>query len=75
MLLESLGVEVQLFEARGRPGGRLHCVDEGGGAIYEAGGEWIDADHYRVLNLLRHFDMEPTTPGEWPQKLIFRGKE
>lgn len=75
MLLERLGVTVELFEARGRPGGRLHCVDEGGGAVYEAGGEWIDADHYRVLNLLREFDLEPTTPGEWPQKLIYKGKE
>ena len=75
MLLERKGVDVQLFEARGRPGGRLHCVDEGGGAIYEAGGEWIDADHHRVLSLLREFDMEPTTPGEWPKKLIYRGKE
>jgi len=75
MLLEQLGVDVQLFEARGRPGGRLHCVDEGGGAIYEAGGEWIDADHYRVLNLLKQFDMKPTTASEWPQKLMFRGKE
>lgn len=75
MLFERLGVDVKLFEARGRPGGRLHCVDEGHGAVYEAGGEWIDADHYRVLNLLREFEMEPTTPAEWPRKLVYRGKE
>ncbi len=75
MLLEKLGVDVKLFEARGRPGGRLHCVDEGGGAIYEAGGEWIDSDHFRVLNLLKEFGMEPTTPGDWPRKLVYRGKE
>ncbi len=75
MLFEQLGVDVQLFEARGRPGGRLHCVDEGGGTLYEAGGEWIDADHFRVLNLLNEFGMVPTTPSEWPKKLIFKGKE
>ncbi|MDR3689074.1 MAG: NAD(P)/FAD-dependent oxidoreductase [Fimbriimonas sp.] len=75
MMFERLGVDVQLFEARGRPGGRLHCVDEGGGAVYEAGGEWIDADHYRVLDLLKEFDLTPNTPSDWPKKLIYKGKE
>ena len=75
MLVERLGVDVQMFEGRGRPGGRLHCVDEGGGAVYEAGGEWIDADHHRCLDLLREFGLEPTSHGGWPKKLIYRGKE
>ncbi len=73
-LLERAGVEVELFEARGRPGGRMHCVDEGDGAVYEAGGEWIDADHHRVLKLMRDFGMEPDARANWPQKLIFKGK-
>ena len=43
MLLQKAGAEVSLFEARGRPGGRLHTIDEGEGAVYEAGGEWVDS--------------------------------
>ena len=69
MLFEKLGVDVQLFEARGRPGGRLHCADEGHGTLYEAGGEWIDADHHRVLDLLAEFKLTPTTPAEWESAL------
>ncbi len=75
MLFEKLGVDVQLFEARGRPGGRLHCVDEGGGAVYEAGGESIDSAHLRVLALLKEFEITPTAPSDWPRKIIFKGKE
>lgn len=74
MLLERAGVTVQLFEARHRLGGRMFTADEGGGAVYEAGGEWIDADHYRCLNLLREFDLSPNEPVDWPRKLVHRGK-
>ncbi len=73
MLLEKAGIDVQMFEARGRPGGRMHCADEGDGALYEAGGEWIDADHHRVLSLLSEMGIEPDVRGHWPQKLVFRG--
>lgn len=75
MLLERAGVEVKLFEAKGRPGGRCHTIDEGSGVLYEAGGEWIDADHRRVLNLLREFGLEPYGRGDWPRKLVYRGRE
>lgn len=73
-LLESYGAEVELFEARGRPGGRLHTIDEGEGAVYEAGGEWIDADHLRCLRLLEEYNLEPMTRGSWPGKVVHRGK-
>jgi monoamine oxidase len=53
MLLERAGVEVELFEARDRIGGRLYTTPEG----FEAGGEWIDADHYRCINLLGELGM------------------
>jgi monoamine oxidase len=72
MLLERAGIDVEMFEARGRPGGRMHCVDEGEGVLYEAGGEWIDADHLRVLGLLAEFGCEADVRGHWPQKLIYR---
>ena len=65
MLLEGMGHEVLPFEARDRLGGRIHTVDQGGGALYDAGGEWIDADHERCIGLLRDLDLEPeaTTSG------------
>jgi len=74
MLLEKAGFDVSLFEARDRCGGRLHTVDEGGGVVYEAGGEWIDADHYRCLELLREFQMDPLEPKPLPKKLYHNGK-
>lgn len=74
MLLEGRGYDVKLFEARGRPGGRLHTIDEGHGTLYEAGGEWIDSDHFRIIELLKEFEMEPETRPTWPQRVVFRGK-
>ncbi len=74
MLLERAGFETKLFEARGRPGGRLHTSDEGDGVLYETGGEWIDADHERIIALLKEFDLEPDPKGAWPKRLQYRGK-
>lgn len=74
MLLEKFGAEVELFEARGRPGGRLHTIDEGNGAVYEAGGEWIDADHHRCLSLLQEFNLEPMAKESWPGRVVHGGK-
>jgi len=75
MALEAAGFDVRLFEARHRVGGRLHTVDEGQGAVYEGGGEWIDADHHRTIGLLRQFGLEPCAPADWPRKLVHKGKE
>lgn len=75
MLLERAGVDVKLFEARFRAGGRMYTADEGDGVVYEGGGEWIDADHYRCLDLLREFNLEPNEPVDWPRKLVHKGKE
>ncbi len=74
MLLEGAGETVELFEARDRPGGRLHTVDEGFGAVFEAGGEWIDSDHRRVLELLQSFGVAPLQIHEWPGKVVYGGK-
>ncbi|OJU65321.1 MAG: hypothetical protein BGO01_15785 [Armatimonadetes bacterium 55-13] len=74
MLLARKGFDVKLFEARGRPGGRLHTSDEGEGALYEAGGEWIDSDHFRIIDLLKEFGMEPEGRPTWPRRVVFRGK-
>lgn len=72
MLLERRGFDVKLYEARGRPGGRLHTSDEGGGTLYEAGGEWIDADHFRIIELLKEFELEPEGRPTWPRRVVFR---
>jgi len=74
MLFKDAGVETELFEARHRPGGRLHTIDEGFGAVFEGGGEWIDSDHHRVLDLLKQFGHEPLQNQEWPGKVVHGGK-
>ncbi len=74
MALEKAGAWVELYEARTRIGGRLFSIDEGAGTLYEAGGEWIDADHHRVLGLMQHFGMEPVPSGDWPRKIVYGGK-
>lgn len=74
MLLERRGFDVKLFEARGRPGGRVHTIDEGNGVLYEAGGEWIDADHDRLISLLLEFGMDPESRPTWTGCVRFRGR-
>jgi monoamine oxidase len=74
MLLERVGADVSLFEAKGRPGGRLHTIDEGDGVLYEAGGEWIDADHRRCVELLNEFLVEPLLRAQWPNRLLYKGR-
>jgi monoamine oxidase len=48
MLLEERGHEITLIEKQKYAGGRMHTAPDG----FETGAEWIDADHYRCLNLL-----------------------
>ncbi len=74
MLLHEAGYQVELFEGRHRLGGRLHTVDEGEGCLFEAGGEWIDGDHHRVLNLLASMGLEPLPAPVWPKTVIYQGK-
>lgn len=49
-ILARAGAEVTVFEARNRIGGRVstRSLD---GAVYEAGAEWVDSDHRRVIAL------------------------
>ncbi|MCG9896149.1 MAG: FAD-dependent oxidoreductase [Fimbriimonadaceae bacterium] len=72
-LLERRGVEVQVFEARDRVGGRLHTVRLPGGGWYEAGAEWLDRDHERCLKLMAEFGLEPEISRAWPGKVLWRG--
>lgn len=74
MLLRESGLSIELFESQNRIGGRLQTIDEGDGCLFEAGGEWIDGDHHRVLNLLRQFSHDPLPASVWPKSVLFEGK-
>lgn len=55
-LLEHAGHEVAIFEATERAGGRIETY-RNGETVYDAGGEWIDAEHARVLALCEEFGL------------------
>jgi len=74
MLLEKAGAKVSLFEARKRLGGRISTI-RSGSAIYDAGGEWLDADHCRALQLLQELGIEPDRASSWPGRVLFDGHE
>ncbi|MCE9560044.1 MAG: FAD-dependent oxidoreductase [Armatimonadetes bacterium] len=71
--LTDAGYAPHLYEARDRVGGRLQTVREGG-LVYEAGGEWIDADHERILGLLARFGQTPLESNQRPGKVLCRGE-
>ncbi|MBV6456950.1 MAG: L-amino acid dehydrogenase [Fimbriimonadaceae bacterium] len=66
-LLHGQGIDVAVVEARDRVGGRLHTIRTPNG-YWDAGGEWIDSDHRRVLALMSELGigLETTdTMGGW----------
>ena len=69
MILEASGVEVSLFEARNRLGGRMQTSTLGD----EAGGEWIDADHERCLALIRELGLTTLPESEHPRLFVHEG--
>lgn len=73
LLLQEAGLDVQVFEARDRVGGRLHTVPVAGGGFYEAGGEWIDKDHARCMALLEEFGMQAEPSHAWPGIVVCQG--
>ncbi|HRJ26487.1 MAG TPA: NAD(P)/FAD-dependent oxidoreductase [Fimbriimonadaceae bacterium] len=74
MLLRQAGVDLHLFEARDRVGGRLHTIPLEGGGFIEAGGEWIDSDHHRVLSLLTELGQAPEPSDQWPGRVFHDGQ-
>jgi monoamine oxidase len=74
-LLEAAGMDVTVFEAKDRVGGRMQTVTLPDGGQYEAGGEWIDGDHERVLALMADLGVEPELSQAWPGRVIWQGDE
>lgn len=74
MLLERAGIETVLFEARPRAGGRVWTIEDSDGPLYEAGGEWIDGDHVRMLSLLDELGIAPRSAPEGSGVVIHRGE-
>jgi monoamine oxidase len=57
--LNRAGIEVVIFEGEEKVGGRIDSrYDEAGSFKYEAGAEWIDADHTELLKLCDEFGLE-----------------
>ena len=74
LLLEERGVEVTVFEARDRIGGRLQTVSDSSGPSFEAGGEWIDADQPLVHALVDKYQNRLDEAVREPALAIFRGE-
>lgn len=72
-LLERLGHDVTVYEARERVGGRAWTVHTGNG-WYEAGGEWIDGDHRRIFALLDELGLSAEESSQRPGLLWFDGE-
>lgn len=74
VLLERAGVEVSMFDARLRVGGRTFSIDRGGGVAYEAGGEWVDADHHRTRAILAETGQDAVQAENDPELFVWRGE-
>ncbi|MBA3726819.1 MAG: FAD-dependent oxidoreductase [Armatimonadetes bacterium] len=70
MLLERQGVDITLFDARSRGGGRLCTTDQGD----EGGAEWIDGDHVRCLSLLEGLGLSPIPDANEPYLVAYKGE-
>ena len=74
LLLEAGGCEVTVFEARDRIGGRLHTVSDSRGGLFEAGGEWIDADQPLVRALVEKYQSRLDEAVREPALAMFQGE-
>lgn len=61
-LLAQAGVQAHGFEARARLGGRIETVREPNDVVFDAGAEWIDADHDRVIALCSELGVALESP-------------
>lgn len=73
LLLQAQGAEVIVFEARNRVGGRIETISDQG-AIYEAGGEWIDADQPLLHALVRKYAGQLDEAVREPALVFYQGQ-
>lgn len=64
-------VDVAVFEARDRVGGKTHSSRTEYGDFVEFGGQWVGADQKRVLALIDEFDLDTRSQYE-PGNVVFR---
>ncbi|WP_295435031.1 FAD-dependent oxidoreductase [uncultured Thiodictyon sp.] len=71
--LQQAGVDVVLYEASGRLGGRIltRTGALGDGLVTELGGEFINSDHTDMLTLAREFDLRIFNRAECPASRRF----
>ncbi|MFN5193941.1 MAG: flavin monoamine oxidase family protein [Cyanobacteriota bacterium] len=55
--LRRRGLAVQLLEARGRWGGRMHAGPTVAGLRLDLGGQWVGASHHRLIALLEELGL------------------
>lgn len=64
--LHRAGWQVTLLEARDRVGGRVHTMHGfSNGLVAEAGGEYIDNHHTRMISLAKEFNLSLGKGGSW----------
>lgn len=64
--LHRAGWHVTVLEARDRVGGRVHTMRGfSNGLVAEAGGEFIDSDHVRMLAFAKEFNLSLGEVGSW----------
>ncbi|HLE91118.1 MAG TPA: NAD(P)/FAD-dependent oxidoreductase [Anaerolineales bacterium] len=64
--LQRAGWNVTVLEARERVGGRVYSVRSfSNGLVAEAGGEFIEDNHIRMLALAKQFDLKLGRVGSW----------
>ncbi len=64
--LHNAGWQVTVLEARDRVGGRVHTLRNfSNGLVAEAGGEFIDKHHTRMLALVKEFNLSLGEVGSW----------
>lgn len=69
------GRSVQVFEARSRPGGRMHGRRLDSGAWIDLGGQWVGPSQDRILALLDEYQVARfPSPAHGSTVLLFEGR-
>ena len=64
--LNKAGFQVTVLEARNRVGGRVYSLSEfSNGLVIEAGAEYIDENHKRMLAYVKEFGLSVGKAGSW----------